>query len=40
VDSKGDDEKIMRILQNGYRMHDAILRPARVHIGHFEKITE
>ena len=40
VDSKGDDEKIMRILQNGYRMHDAILRPARVHVGHFEKVTE
>lgn len=40
VDSKGDDEKIMRILQNGYRMHDAILRPARVHVGHFEETTD
>lgn len=34
----GDESKndiIVRILQSGYRMHDSVLRPARVHVGHF-----
>lgn len=35
-DEKGHDT-IVRILQNGYRMHDTVLRPARVHVGRFDK---
>lgn len=37
VDNENDDEKIVKILQNGYKMHDTILRPARVHTGTFKK---
>lgn len=37
VASEEENDKIVRILQSGYRMNDMILRPARVHIGHFEK---
>ena len=33
VADEKDDEKIIKILQNGYRMNDSILRPARVHTG-------
>ena len=33
VENSNDDEKIMKVLQNGYRMNDMILRPARVHVG-------
>ena len=33
VDNEIDDEKIVKILQNGYKMHDTVLRPARVHVG-------
>ncbi len=40
VDNESDNDKIMKILQNGYNMNDMILRPARVHTGHFEKILE
>lgn len=36
----GEHDKIVRVLQSGYRMHDMILRPARVHTGHFEVKTE
>ena len=36
VISEGDNDKIMKVLQNGYKMNDSILRPARVHTGHFE----
>ena len=32
IDEK-DDEKILKILQNGYKIQDSILRPARVHVG-------
>ena len=32
-----DDEKIVKIFQNGYKMQDSILRPARVHTGTFKK---
>lgn len=37
VESEGDNDKIMKVLQNGYKMNDSILRPARVHTGHFEE---
>ena len=37
VEKEEDADKLVRVLQSGYRMHDAILRPARVHTGHFEK---
>lgn len=40
VENEADNDKIMKILQNGYKMNDQILRPARVHTGHFEKTTE
>ena len=32
-----DHDKIIRVLQSGYRMHDTNLRPARVHVGRHEK---
>jgi molecular chaperone GrpE len=34
VESENDNDKIMKVLQNGYKMNDMILRPARVHVGH------
>lgn len=37
VENESDNDKIMKILQNGYKMNDMILRPARVHTGHYEK---
>ena len=37
VEDQNQNDKIIRILQNGYKMNDMILRPARVHVGHFEK---
>lgn len=37
VTNKEEDGKIVSILQSGYRMHDTVLRPARVKTGHFEK---
>ncbi len=37
VDNENDNDKVVKVLQNGYKMHDTILRPARVHIGHYEK---
>ncbi len=37
VDNEKDDEKIVKVLQNGYKMHDSILRPARVHVGQYKK---
>lgn len=40
VENEGDNDKIVKILQNGYHMNDIILRPARVHTGHFEKKSE
>ena len=33
VESESDNDKIVKILQNGYKMNDQILRPARVHVG-------
>lgn len=37
VENESEDGKVIRVLQNGYKMHESILRPARVHVGHFEK---
>lgn len=37
VDNENDNDKIVKVLQNGYKMNDMILRPARVHTGHYEK---
>lgn len=37
VEKEADNNTIVRVLQNGYKMYDSILRPARVHTGHFEK---
>lgn len=37
VENEIDNDKIMKVLQNGYKMNDSILRPARVHTGHYEK---
>ena len=37
VENEGDNDRIMKVLQNGYKMNDMILRPARVHTGHYDK---
>ncbi len=37
VESEADNDKIVNVLQNGYKMNDIVLRPARVHTGHYEK---
>ncbi len=37
VEDESKNDILMRILQNGYRMHDTVLRPARVHVGQFVK---
>lgn len=36
VADEKEDGTIIRVLQSGYKMHDSILRPARVHTGHKE----
>lgn len=40
VENEGDNDKIMKVLQNGYKMHDSILRVARVHTGHYSTNEE
>ena len=37
VTNEDENGKIINILQSGYRMHDSILRPARVKVGHNDK---
>lgn len=37
VEREEDNDKIMKVLQNGYKMNDAIMRPARVHVGQFKE---
>jgi molecular chaperone GrpE len=37
VKDSADNDKIMKVLQKGYKMHDSILRPARVYVGHHEE---
>jgi molecular chaperone GrpE len=34
VTDEKEHDKIVQVLQSGYRMHDMILRPARVKVGH------
>ena len=36
VTNKDEHDKIVRVLQSGYRMNDMVLRPARVHVGRME----
>ena len=33
VDDESQVDKVVRVLQSGYKMNDGILRPARVHVG-------
>lgn len=40
VENEGDNDKIVKILQNGYKMNDIVLRPARVHTGHYSTNEE
>lgn len=37
ISDESKNDTIIEVLQSGYRMHDMILRPARVKVGHFEK---
>ncbi|MBP6888143.1 MAG: nucleotide exchange factor GrpE [Candidatus Pacebacteria bacterium] len=37
VENEADNDKIVKVLQGGYKMNDSILRPARVHTGHYAK---
>ena len=37
VTNEEENGKIVKLLQSGYRMHDTVLRPARVYVGYFEK---
>ncbi|MDB5260304.1 MAG: GrpE protein molecular chaperone GrpE [Candidatus Nomurabacteria bacterium] len=37
VTDPNESDKIVKVLQKGYKMHDTILRPARVHVGHHEE---
>jgi molecular chaperone GrpE len=36
VTDGSENGKIVSVLQSGYRMHDTVLRPARVKVGHME----
>lgn len=38
VADESENDKIVSVLQSGYRMADSILRPARVKVGHNEKM--
>ena len=40
VTNESEHDKITKVLQQGYHMHDMILRPARVHVGRLEGTTE
>lgn len=40
VTNESEHDKIVRVLQNGYRMHDSNLRPARVHVGNYDSNRE
>jgi molecular chaperone GrpE len=40
VTNESEHDKIVRVLQNGYRMHDTNLRPARVHVGSYDSNAE
>ncbi len=36
VTDKSQNDTLAKVLQSGYKMHDIVLRPARVHVGHCE----
>lgn len=36
VADKSQNDTLVKVLQSGYKMHDIVLRPARVHVGHCE----
>ena len=40
TDDESKNDTVAKILQNGYKMHDTILRPARVHVAHYEEKKE
>jgi molecular chaperone GrpE len=40
VEEENKNDTVVRILQSGYKMGDIILRPARVHTGHFVSSQE
>lgn len=40
VASESEHDKITRVLQQGYRMHDTVIRPAKVHVGSYESETK
>jgi molecular chaperone GrpE len=35
VEKESENDKLITVLQSGYRMHENILRPARVKVGHY-----
>lgn len=37
VDEKENDGKIIEVLQKGYKLHDKIIRPAKVKVGKYKK---
>lgn len=39
VENEKENDTIVKVLQNGYKMNDSIIRPARVHTGLYEKET-
>jgi molecular chaperone GrpE len=36
VTDTAQNDTLVKVLQSGYKMHDTVLRPARVHVGHCE----
>jgi len=37
VESKKEDQKIIEVIQKGYKLHDTIIRAPRVRVGEFKK---
>jgi len=37
VTDKADDGKVVAVIQKGYKIGGVLVRPARVHVGHFEE---
>lgn len=40
VDTETANNTLVKVLQNGYKMHDMVLRPARVHVGVFHSSAQ
>ena len=36
VEDAVQNDKVIKVLQNGYKMHDSVIRAARVHVGHMK----